>query len=75
MTVAPVFLSLLLLCGGRTFARQGECFDFDGIDDYADLGNAGINLGDITIEAWIKREGSNGFGLDEIWSWGYNPRQ
>ena len=44
-----------------TTGKVGGALDFDGSNDYVDLGTSlANNLGDVTFAAWIYREGSNG---------------
>ena len=42
-----------------TAGKVGGALDFDGSNDYVDLGNGlADNMGDVTFSSWIYREGS-----------------
>ncbi len=51
-----LFLSFYFLLFGLslTMAQVGEALDFDGVDDYVQLGNINLLSPFITIEAWVK---------------------
>ncbi len=42
--------------------------NFDGIDDFVELGNSHNNLKSVTFSAWIYKTGDNNTGFDEIWA-------
>gem|GEM_PF-6738268 len=46
-------LLLLFLTIGNAFAQPGEALDFDGTDDYVDLGDVVEGFSAVTFEAWV----------------------
>ena len=57
-----IMMMIILVFIGNLFA-QGNCLDFDGLDDYVDLGSPtdldNLGQGSYTIEAWIKTSDAN----------------
>jgi hypothetical protein len=43
--------------------KSGKCYDFDGINDYIDVGTFSVSGNKLTISAWVKWDGSS-FTLD-----------
>jgi len=62
-----VLVSLVVLSGSQVIASgSGNSLDFDGTDDYVNVGNdASFNVGNtLTIEAWVKPANlSNRYGI------------
>jgi concanavalin A-like lectin/glucanase superfamily protein len=45
--------------------KKGTCYDFDGVDDYIDLGTFSISGNELTLSAWTRYEGDE-YGLDPV---------
>lgn len=65
-----ILLCLFLFCISfqTVISQPGASLHFDGNDDRVNMGNTFNNLGDVTIEAWVRRDQTNFIGLDEIFS-------
>ena len=42
-------------CEGRTFDDDG-CYEFDGVDDYIELGSATLTTGATTVSMWVNKD-------------------
>ena len=46
-------VAILLSLSTIAFSQGGEILNFDGIDDYADMGDVTENLEELTMEVWV----------------------